>query len=65
MRAYWFFVVYVSPILLVTVCAFLAWRAFQDSSRTDAEEGSPSLGESGSAAEPEAWSTDPDAWKGG
>lgn len=77
MVAYWYFVVYVSPVLLVVVCAYLAWEAFKESRMGDAdgsaggEGGEPPPGQPPSIEAPpgepldgEEWRTDPDAWKG-
>jgi len=67
MHAYWFFVVYVSPVLLVLLCGYLGWRAFLDSraERSDEMNGAAAPREPGdSAKEREPWTTDPDAWKG-
>lgn len=62
MAAYWFFFVYVSPVLLVMACAFLAWRAYNDNATLGTEEDAPG-GEDGPTPDREEWSADPDAWK--
>lgn len=68
-QAYWFFLVYVSPVLLVIFCAYLSWRAYTESRRSGGGEGSgveverprAEAGEARSEREP--WATDPEAWK--
>jgi len=66
-QAYWFFVVYVSPVLLVAVCGYLVWRAVQDTrkGRKDGPDGKPAgRGPGTNPPEREPWEADPDAWKG-